>query len=76
MSNCGKLCRRKYPRSAVTNLGLANLLGQVNVSERTCAVCQVSIGHLPSRSRYCTDGLSSKLAKRLSVRVGAVLSVE
>lgn len=54
MSNCGKLCRRKYPRSAVTNLGLANLLGQVNVSERTCAVCQVSIGHLPSRSRYCT----------------------
>ena len=24
------------------------------MSERTCAVCQVSIGHLSSRSRYCT----------------------
>lgn len=63
MSNCGKLCRRKGPGSAVTNPGHANLLGQVNVFDRTCAVCRVSIEHLPRRSRYCTP----KCRKRAEV---------
>lgn len=63
MSNCDKLCSWKGPRLAVTNLGHINLLGQVNVLNRTCLACPKSIDHLSARARYC----DSKCRKRAEV---------